>query len=206
MGTQATTVVGGRGFVAAASRDAKLKTRRPAASTRPGRAPLTSYTDLLNPIESSTSPTHYVCTLAWNVRLSFPSMFCLRATPRYAPLVARSARASCLPPSSALGSLSLTRTYAYSRFEKPTPGVSRERPKVSPRQQPDTRSRGGEDPQGFSFSFSYEYRSSAEQSPLWEQSGRPPASNPEEGLRRLLMDNDRLVVTRCVRRCSMSSS
>ncbi|KAI0709418.1 Scramblase-domain-containing protein [Earliella scabrosa] len=123
-------------------------------------------------------------------------MFCLRATPRYAPLVARSARASCLPPCSALGSLSLARTYAYSRFEQRTPGVSRERPKVSPRQQPDTRSRGGEDPQGFSFSFSYEYRSSAEQSPLWEQSGRPPASNPEEGLRRLLMDNDRLVVTR----------
>lgn len=35
-----------------------------------------------------------------------------------------------------------------------------------------------------------------EESPLWQASQRPPASDPEEGLHRLLMDNDLLVVTR----------
>ncbi len=45
--------------------------------------------------------------------------------------------------------------------------------------------------------FTYEERPSAEESPLWEQSARPPASNPEDGLKRLLMQNDNLIVTRC---------
>ena len=39
-------------------------------------------------------------------------------------------------------------------------------------------------------------RPEQEESPLWEASRRPPSSDPEEGLKRLLMDNDLLIVTR----------
>ncbi|KAJ3533584.1 hypothetical protein NM688_g7263 [Phlebia brevispora] len=42
----------------------------------------------------------------------------------------------------------------------------------------------------------YSSRPEQETSPLWEASRRPPASDPKEGLRRLLMDNDLLIVTR----------
>ena len=39
-------------------------------------------------------------------------------------------------------------------------------------------------------------RPEQEETPLWEASRRPPSSDPEEGLKRLLMDNDLLIVTR----------
>jgi len=39
-------------------------------------------------------------------------------------------------------------------------------------------------------------RASSEQSPLWEASQRPPVSNPEDGLKRLLLGHDQLVITR----------
>lgn len=39
---------------------------------------------------------------------------------------------------------------------------------------------------------------SKEESQLWRTSQRPPASDPEEGLRRLLMDNQVLVIERRV--------
>ncbi|RPD80232.1 Scramblase-domain-containing protein [Lentinus tigrinus ALCF2SS1-7] len=103
-------------------------------------------------------------------------MLGIRTTSRYASLVARSSHASRPPHLPALGSVLTTRTYAFSRFEKSRPGVGRERPRSS--------------------QFTYEERPSAEESPLWEQSVRPPASNPEDGLRRLLMQHDSLVVTR----------
>lgn len=43
-----------------------------------------------------------------------------------------------------------------------------------------------------------------EESPLWQTSQRPPASDPEDGLNRLLMNNDLLIVTRyaqCIMLC-----
>lgn len=120
------------------------------------------------------------------------NMLGLRTTTRYASLIARSTRASCSPPLLAPGSLSSARTYALSRFEKSRPGVGRERPKLTHRQ------RSEDNPRTDGSRFSHEDRPSAEKSPLWEQTARSPANNPEEGLQRLLMENDRLVVTRCV--------
>ncbi|TBU50939.1 Scramblase-domain-containing protein [Dichomitus squalens] len=123
-------------------------------------------------------------------------MLSLRTTSRYLALATRT---SCLPRASALGGPLPARTYALSRFDKPRPGVGRERPKVSPRQtRPESEPRPEEQAQSSgwnSWSTSAESQPSADQSPLWEQSVRAPSSNPEEGLRRLLQ-NDRLVVTR----------
>ncbi len=127
-------------------------------------------------------------------------MLSLSTTPRYLSLAAQSARIPCLPRTPALCGVLAARTYAHSRFEKPRPGVGRERPKVYPRQ-----SRTELDPrpeeQGQSWSWtrnsSYESQPSAEQSPLWEQSVRTPSRNPEEGLQRLLQ-NDKLIITRYV--------
>lgn len=122
-------------------------------------------------------------------------MLSLRTTPRYLSLATQSARVSCLRH--ALCGVLAARTYAHSRFEKPRPGVGRERQKLDPRQtrlRPDVRT----EDQGQSWSTwstSYESQPSAEQSPLWEQSVRTPSRNPEEGLQRLLQ-NERLIITR----------
>ncbi|RDX56601.1 Scramblase-domain-containing protein [Lentinus brumalis] len=113
-------------------------------------------------------------------------MLGLRTSPHYASLVARSVRGTSRP--AALGTVLTARTYAFSRFDKPRPGVGRERPRVNPLHR---RSTDAESPK-----FAYEERPSVEESPLWEQSARLPASNPEEGLKRLLMQNDNLIVTR----------
>ncbi|KAI0720934.1 Scramblase-domain-containing protein [Cerioporus squamosus] len=102
-------------------------------------------------------------------------MLGLRTSPHYASLVARSTRTS-RPP--ALGSVLTARSYAFSRFEKTRPGVGRERPRVHPLHRRDAQA---ESPQ-----FKHEERPAL----------RPPASNPEDGLRRLLMQNDNLIVTR----------
>lgn len=117
----------------------------------------------------------------------------LRTTPRYFSLATRPARSSCngLLLRRPVGS---ARTYALSRFEKTRPGVGRERPKIVPKtvhnpQKDDTQA---------SQSYQYEDKPSVSQSSLWEESVRPPSSNPEEGLRKLLMENDKLVVTRYV--------
>ncbi|KAH9901085.1 Scramblase-domain-containing protein [Cubamyces lactineus] len=102
------------------------------------------------------------------------------------------------------------RTYAFSRFEKPRPGVGRERPKldranVKQRVEPSVDPSTEPPPFGFwpfqsasssSGPLPREEQPSASQSPLWEESIRTPASNPEEGMHRLLMENDRLIVTR----------
>lgn len=88
----------------------------------------------------------------------------------------------------------------HSRFEKPRPGVGRERPKVYPRQArpgPESSPEGQGQSWSWTWSTSYESKPSVEQSPLWEQSVRTPSRNPEEGLQRLLQ-NDKLVITRCV--------
>ncbi|KAI0328535.1 Scramblase-domain-containing protein [Cubamyces sp. BRFM 1775] len=107
-----------------------------------------------------------------------------------------------------------TRTYAFSRFEKPRPGVGRERPKldranVKERVEPtpDPSTEPAQPPFGFwpfqnvssnSGPLPREEQPSASQSPLWEESMRTPASNPEEGMHKLLMENDRLIVTRYI--------
>ncbi|KAI8998497.1 Scramblase-domain-containing protein [Trametes punicea] len=132
-------------------------------------------------------------------------MLSLKTSSKYISRIAQSASRSSSAP------LLCTRTYAFSRFEKPRPGVGRQRPKlahVHPRKHVDpsldpphesppplfgfwpfqSASAGGPLPR--------EEQPSAAESPLWEGSVRAPASNPEEGLKRLLMDNDKLVVTR----------
>ncbi|KAH8106761.1 Scramblase-domain-containing protein [Cristinia sonorae] len=81
------------------------------------------------------------------------------------------------------------RTYALSRFEQRSPGSGRVRPVVSSKlTRPSTRAEATPS----------EDKPSIEESELWETSQRPPASDPEEGLRRLLMENDQLIVTRQV--------
>ena len=119
--------------------------------------------------------------------LSLRTTACLSSSIRLSRLL----RAS---PNPAFRSALLVRGYAHSRFEKPRPGAGRERPRFTPRQNTQHGSAQTEEP---SSSTSYEERPSVEESVLWEQGVRPPASNPEDGLRRLLMENDRLIVTRC---------
>ncbi|KAI0831471.1 Scramblase-domain-containing protein [Trametes gibbosa] len=131
-------------------------------------------------------------------------MLSLRASSRHVTHLART-------PSSRSPSISLqcTRAYALSRFERPRPGVGRERPKVSPRKRGEQPSESTPEPPPQESSswpfqnassgggpFAREDKPSADHSPLWEGSVRAPASNPEEGLQRLLMNNDKLIVTR----------
>ncbi|KAI0780774.1 Scramblase-domain-containing protein [Trametes elegans] len=130
-------------------------------------------------------------------------MLSLRTSSRHlSQLVARPA--SRLPAAP----LQFTRTYAFSRFEKPRPGVGRERPKLDPlnaRKQVKSSSDPASEPPPPEFgfwnassggTFAREEQPSAAQSPLWEETVRTPASNPEEGMHRLLMENNRLIVTR----------
>jgi len=84
------------------------------------------------------------------------------------------------------------RSFALSRFPDrgaPSGGRTRPRPptqRIRPAQggYPDTLAQD-------------ETKSDTSSSPLWEESQRPPASNPEDGLKRLLQNNT-LVVTRSV--------
>ncbi|KAL0947421.1 hypothetical protein HGRIS_013533 [Hohenbuehelia grisea] len=78
------------------------------------------------------------------------------------------------------------RTFALSRFPQRRTGTSRETRRVLP---PTEKPKTGPYPQ-------HESTPSEEESQLWHTSSRPPASNPETGLRRLLMDNDTLVIER----------
>jgi len=88
----------------------------------------------------------------------------------------------------------LARSYALSRHEQRPAGGGRTRPKLSRRETPNEQSPYGES-QSYKSS-GYEENPPSERSPLWEASQRPPASNPEDGLRRLLLGNERLVITR----------
>ncbi|KAH9857035.1 Scramblase-domain-containing protein [Lenzites betulinus] len=129
-------------------------------------------------------------------------MLSLRTSSRRIAHLARPPRAPSVP-------LQCTRTYALSRFEKPRPGVGRERPRVDPRRRAEAQPGPTPEPppQESSFwpfqnasssggPFAREDKPSAEQSPLWDESMRTPASNPEEGLHKLLMENDKLIITR----------
>lgn len=80
------------------------------------------------------------------------------------------------------------RAYALSRFPERRPGVGRNRwptQNGTDRKQADER-----------HEFEAEPEPSAEESPLWAASQRPPSDDPEEGIRRLLLSNETLVVTR----------
>ncbi|KAI0363470.1 Scramblase-domain-containing protein [Pilatotrama ljubarskyi] len=120
-------------------------------------------------------------------------MLSLRTSPR--SIISHFTRPASRLPSTPL---QCTRTYAFSRFEKPRPGVGRERPKIDPvhpRKRVDPRpDQSSEPPPG---AFAREDPPSSAQSPLWEEGAlRRPASDPEVGLQRLLMQSDRLVITR----------
>ncbi|KAH9951950.1 Scramblase-domain-containing protein [Amylocystis lapponica] len=81
------------------------------------------------------------------------------------------------------------RTYALSRFPERGPGGSRARPKptTGDKQPPSSENSG---------SHSRFEEPNTNDSPLWEASQRVPASDPGLGLRRLLMENEQLVITR----------
>ena len=84
------------------------------------------------------------------------------------------------------------RTYALSRFPQRNPGVGRRRQHVE-----------NDNYRGSTSRFKpahekvpQEDKPSSETSPLWQESARSFKSDPAEGLRRLLMTHDSLVVTR----------
>ena len=84
------------------------------------------------------------------------------------------------------------RTYALSRFPQRSPGVGRRRQHVE-----------NDNYRGSTSRFKpareevpREDKPSSEASPLWQESARSFKSDPAEGLRRLLMTHDSLVVTR----------
>jgi hypothetical protein len=80
------------------------------------------------------------------------------------------------------------RTFAISRFTERTTGVGRTTRRNPPTsfQQPPPRS------------VENEQKPFIEESQLWETSRRPPVSSPEDGLKRLLLRNDTLVIERWV--------
>lgn len=84
------------------------------------------------------------------------------------------------------------RTYALSRFPQRTPGVGRRRQHV----ENDNSRRDTSGPRPTRREVPHEDQSSSETSPLWQESARSTNSNPAEGLRRLLMTRESLVVTR----------
>ena len=127
-------------------------------------------------------------TAQWSVMLALRAA---RPCFRHSQLL-RSGLLTCTVPRTPSGAL-YVRGYAHSRFERSRPGVGRERPKVTPSQRPTSEPQHSEESQ-----MSYESQPSVADSSLWEQSALPIARDPEEGLKRLLMSNDRLVVTRCV--------
>ncbi|KAH9934681.1 Scramblase-domain-containing protein [Fomitopsis serialis] len=90
---------------------------------------------------------------------------------------------------SVLRPLVLSRAYALSRFPERGTGSSRQRPRVT------LRAESARGPHGFD-SPPQEDRPSSEESPLWDESQRGPFSDPEDGLKRLLLGHEELVVTR----------
>ncbi|KZT68179.1 Scramblase-domain-containing protein [Daedalea quercina L-15889] len=83
-----------------------------------------------------------------------------------------------------------SRAYALSRFPERNIGNGRRRSRVTP-----LRARLSRGPTG-SDDTSYEERPSTEESPLWDESQRGPFSDPEEGLKKLLLGHEELVITR----------
>ncbi|KZT11288.1 Scramblase-domain-containing protein [Laetiporus sulphureus 93-53] len=98
----------------------------------------------------------------------------------------------CFPARHVLLCREFRRHYALSRFPDRAPGGSRRRPRIDPLEK-----RSRLHPESGAFQgFPYEEQPSVEQSPLWEASRREPFSDPEEGLKQLLLGHNQLVVTR----------
>lgn len=117
------------------------------------------------------------------------------------------ARGKCtpIPLNRPHAAVHLTRGYASrSRFPDKTPGTGRARERPQKLHNQKTQEARPQTQAGFHPRF--EEQPSAEQSPLWEASQRPPASNPREGLQKLLLENNLLVVTRCVSPISVSKA
>ena len=84
------------------------------------------------------------------------------------------------------------RNYALSRFPQRSPGVGRRRQHVE-----NDNYRGGTSRSGPAREeVPHEDQPSSETSSLWQESARSISSDPTEGLRRLLMTHESLVVTR----------
>lgn len=82
------------------------------------------------------------------------------------------------------------RLYALSRFPtKRAAGPGRSRENMNPKNSSSSQ-------QPIQGKIPLENIPSDSESRLWHTSQRPPASNPEEGLRRLLMENETLIVER----------
>jgi len=84
------------------------------------------------------------------------------------------------------------RTYALSRFSQRSPGVGRRRQHI----ENDNYRKGTSGSRAAREEVPHEDQPSSETSPLWQESVRSINSDPAEGLRRLLMTHESLVVTR----------
>jgi hypothetical protein len=84
------------------------------------------------------------------------------------------------------------RTYALSRFPQRSPGVGRRRQHV----ENDDYRTGTSGFRPAHEEVPQEAQPSSETSPLWQESARSTNSDPAEGLRRLLMTHESLIVTR----------
>ncbi|KAJ8592820.1 Scramblase-domain-containing protein [Rhizopogon salebrosus TDB-379] len=84
------------------------------------------------------------------------------------------------------------RSYALSRFPERRTGFGRSSGRKT------TKGTSAQDAgqETYGSQFTYEKHFSADDSQLWDSSQRMPSSDPEEGLKRLLLNNDTLVVTR----------
>ncbi|KAG2091814.1 Scramblase-domain-containing protein [Suillus discolor] len=88
------------------------------------------------------------------------------------------------------------RGYALSRFPNQRTGFGRAPSSGRKPTQGTVSSAQDETYDSTSLRFTYESRSSADDSQLWDASQRTPSSNPGEGLKHLLLNNNTLVITR----------
>lgn len=88
------------------------------------------------------------------------------------------------------------RTYVLSRFPERRNGFGRSSGRKSTQGTPSAQDTDQQTP--YRSQFTYEKHFSADDSQLWQSSQKIPSSDPEGGLKRLLLNNDTLVITRCV--------
>jgi hypothetical protein len=114
-------------------------------------------------------------------------------------LLASAGRRSLSNPNPCLALLHHTqffqRGYALSRFPDRRTGFGRT---PGSGRKPTQGTVPSESAQDETSRFTYEEQSPAYDSQLWDTSQRTPSSNPEEGLKHLLLNNNTLVITRCV--------
>ena len=91
---------------------------------------------------------------------------------------------------------SLRRSYVLSRFPERRTGFGRT--SALERKTAGTHGAPAHDQQTYESQFTSEKPFSMDDSQLWDSSRRMPSSDPEEGLKRLLLNNETLVITRYV--------